>query len=220
MTKIILSLDTIDSNKIHNTLKHWPESGWVKIGLESFVYHGPKIRKIVGENRPFFLDLKFKDIPNTVSKAILASKTMNPQMLTIHLADNQKMVEESVEAAETINTNLVGIIKLSSTKLSWRDNSFDISTIKKYQKWGINTLVVPPWIWQIHHEIREFMQENKITSVVPGVRPGWMPEGHDHAGVISLTRAFEMRTDFVVMGRPLLEIEPKDMLKFISNEVG
>lgn len=219
MTKIILSLDTIDSAKIKSTLEQWPDSGWVKIGLESFVYFGPKIRKIVGETRPFFLDLKFKDIPNTVSKAVLACKPMKPDMLTIHLADNERMIKESVEAAKEIKTLLVGIIKLSSSKLPWKDKSFDLRNIEKYYEWGVRGLVIPPWIWIMHHELREFMQENEIVSVIPGVRPGWMPEGHDHASTIPLKKAFEMRTDFVVMGRPLLSIDPKDMLKFISNEV-
>lgn len=220
MTKIILSLDTTDSTKIKSTLEQWPDSEWVKIGLESFVYHGPKIRKIVGENRPFFLDLKFKDIPNTVSKAVLACKAMKPDMLTIHLASDERMVRESVEAANEINTLLVGIIKLTSSKLSWRDHDFDLYNIEKYYKWGICGLVIPAWIWIMHHELREFMQEKGIISVIPGVRPSWMPEAHDHASTIPLKKAFEMRTDFVVMGRPLLEIDPKDMLKFISNEVG
>ncbi len=220
MTKIILALDTIEGPKINSALRYWPESAWVKIGLESYVYFGPSIRNIIGRSRPLFLDLKFYDIPQTVIRAIGASGVIGPDMITIHITQDKEMIVKSVEASKRILSKLIGVIKLSSSKFEWTDDSFNIDNIKRYYEWGVDGLVIPPWIWENHPELREFMFLNKMISIIPGVRPSWATDNHDHSNTIELKKVYELKPDFIVMGCPLMMLAPEDMMKYISNEIG
>ena len=68
--KIILAIDGLDLNQAKLLLEKCPSIKWVKVGLELFVREGPKVIEILkGLNKKIFLDLKFHDIPNTMSAA-------------------------------------------------------------------------------------------------------------------------------------------------------
>ena len=87
MKKIILALDTTDLNKaIEITNKVKNKIFTVKLGLEFFNAHGKigiqKFNKIGVTN--LMLDLKLKDIPETVYKAIKALDDIEFGFLTIH----------------------------------------------------------------------------------------------------------------------------------------
>src|SRR2546422_10618772 len=77
-----------------------PVSGGFKIGSELFTSAGPDIvRRIRGLGAPVFLDLKFHDIPNTVSKAVEAAVRLDVQMLTIHISGGRGMIKAAEQAA-------------------------------------------------------------------------------------------------------------------------
>ena len=68
--KIILAIDGLDLGQSKLLLEKCPKIKWVKVGLELFVREGPKIIEILkGLNKKIFLDLKFHDIPNTMTAA-------------------------------------------------------------------------------------------------------------------------------------------------------
>ena len=68
--KIILAIDGLDLNQAKLLLEKCPSIKWVKVGLELFVREGPRaIELLKGLNKKIFLDLKFHDIPNTMSAA-------------------------------------------------------------------------------------------------------------------------------------------------------
>ena len=67
--------------------------GGIKIGLEFFSSNGPagflEIKKL---GIPIFLDLKLKDIPNTVKKSAQNLINLKTDYLSIHLSCGLKMV--------------------------------------------------------------------------------------------------------------------------------
>ena len=72
--KIIIALDGMDKNNVLNLLEKIPEIIWVKVGLELFFSEGPDVVSILRDKRKkIFLDLKFHDIPTTVSRACFAA---------------------------------------------------------------------------------------------------------------------------------------------------
>src|SRR4051794_31154081 len=74
--------------------------GAFKIGSELFTIAGPElVRRIRAAGAPVFLDLKFHDIPNTVSKAVAAAVQLDVQMLTIHTSGGLEMMRAAEEAA-------------------------------------------------------------------------------------------------------------------------
>ena len=73
--KIIVAIDTIDTNEALKITKLIPDVGAFKLGLEYFCANGPKgISKISETGVKIFLDLKFHDIPNTVAGAIRSNR--------------------------------------------------------------------------------------------------------------------------------------------------
>ena len=87
--------------------------GGIKIGLEFFSKNGPsgflEIQKL---GIPIFLDLKLKDIPNTVKKSAQNLIDLKPDYLSIHLSGGVRMVKEVVSIKN--NTKILGITMLTS----------------------------------------------------------------------------------------------------------
>ena len=106
MNRIILALDTTDLDKaISIGVKSINKIYTVKLGLEFFNAHGKdgikKFNEIGITN--LMLDLKLKDIPQTVYKAIKALDGVKFGFLTIHGLGGKKMIEEAKKAATELS---------------------------------------------------------------------------------------------------------------------
>ena len=107
MNKIILALDTTNLEEaIHITKKIKDKIFTVKLGLEFFNAHGKMgIKKFneIGVNN-LMLDLKLKDIPETVYRAIKALNDIDFGYLTIHGQGGKKLIENAKKAASEIKS--------------------------------------------------------------------------------------------------------------------
>ena len=107
MNKIILALDTTNLEEAINITKKIKHKIFtVKIGLEFFNANGKEgIKKFneLGINN-LMLDLKLKDIPETVYKAIKALDDINFSFITIHGQGGKMMIKKAKEAAKEINS--------------------------------------------------------------------------------------------------------------------
>ena len=107
MNKIILALDTTDVHQALETTKKIIDKIFtVKLGLEFFNANGKSgIQKFnnIGVNN-LMLDLKLKDIPQTVYKAIKALDNIKFGFLTIHAQGGKAMIEKAKEAASKIKS--------------------------------------------------------------------------------------------------------------------
>ena len=105
MNKIILALDTTNLEEALNVAKSIKHKIYtVKLGLEFFNAHGKLgIKKFneIGINN-LMLDLKIKDIPETVYKAIKALDDIEFGFLTVHGQGGKSMIEKAKEAANEI----------------------------------------------------------------------------------------------------------------------
>ena len=108
MNKIILALDTSNLNEAINITKKVINNIFtIKLGLEFFNAHGKEgIKKFndIGINN-LMLDLKLKDIPNTIYKAIKALDDINFGYLTVHGQGGKSMIKEAKKAASEIKSN-------------------------------------------------------------------------------------------------------------------
>ena len=95
MNRIILALDTTNLKEAINITKQVQKKIFtVKLGLEFFNAHGKEgIKKFneIGLNN-LMLDLKLKDIPQTVYKAIKALDSVKFGFLTIHGQGGKEMI--------------------------------------------------------------------------------------------------------------------------------
>ena len=105
MNRIILALDTTNLDEAINIAKIIKDKIFtVKLGLEFFNAHGKvgvkKFNEIGITN--LMLDLKLKDIPETVYKAIKALDNIQFGFITIHGQGGKAMIEKAKKAANEI----------------------------------------------------------------------------------------------------------------------
>ena len=107
MNKIILALDTTNlAEAIDITQRIKNKIFTIKLGLEFFNAHGKEgIKKFneIGITN-LMLDLKLKDIPETVYKAIKALDNIQFGFLTIHGQGGKSMIYKAKKAADEIKS--------------------------------------------------------------------------------------------------------------------
>src|SRR5439155_21283072 len=75
--------------------------GMFKVGSQLYMAAGPAIvREIVDMGGRVFLDLKFHDIPNTVSHAAVEAAKPGVSMMTIHASGGRAMMESAAGELE------------------------------------------------------------------------------------------------------------------------
>ena len=124
MKKIILALDTTNLEEaISITKKIKDKIFTVKLGLEFFNAHGKagvkKFNEIGITN--LLLDLKLKDLPETVYKSIKALDDIKFGFLTIHGQGGKSMIERAKKAAGEIKSKPTIMMVTILTALSDND---------------------------------------------------------------------------------------------------
>ena len=100
-SKVCLALDVSDLKEVERLVEELHELvGLYKIGMELYVSEGPKaIRTVKEAGGDVFLDLKFKDIPNTVRGAARSAAKHGVYMFNVHVDGGKKMMESALEGA-------------------------------------------------------------------------------------------------------------------------
>src|SRR5262245_23341438 len=98
---IIVALDVPSGEAALDLAEHLaPVVQTFKVGSELFTSAGPEIiRRLRSRGASVFLDLKFHDIPNTVSRAVAAAVKLDVQMLTVHASGGVEMMRAAEESA-------------------------------------------------------------------------------------------------------------------------
>lgn len=223
--RIIIALDVEEFEDARMLVDKLPEAEIFKVGLQSFLKFGDDIiTYLQNRNKKLFLDLKFKDIPNTVYGATKSSLKYSPQFLTIHLSGGAEMIQKAVEAAEgDPGLTILGVTILTS--LSNNDlieTCINLPTDLAVQKLcelglknGLKSFVCSPL------EIEQIKEQfgKDIVLVTPGIRPVWSVKG-DQKRVFTPAMAIEKGADYLVIGRPITKNEnPADGFQQILNEI-
>ncbi len=98
--KLILALDGMNESEVFSLLSEIPEVIWVKVGLELFTLCGPDIIvKLRNKGKRVFLDLKFHDIPTTMSRACYQAAKLQAEIMTIHACAGENAMAQAHQAA-------------------------------------------------------------------------------------------------------------------------
>ena len=229
--KIIVAIDTIDTNEALGLTKLIPNVGAFKLGLEYFCANGPKgIRKISETGIKIFLDLKFHDIPNTVAGAIKASLDLEPFMMTVHLSGGYNMLHRTMEEVKEYcsKKSLKKPLILGVSVLTSIDNN-DFSSLgiigkvedqvirlaKLAEHARLDGLVCSAKELKV---VKKETGENLIL-VTPGIRPAG-GDVNDQKRIMTPSQAINDGADFLVIGRPITGVnDPKKALHNISLEM-
>lgn len=197
--------------------------GGFKVGLELCTSVGvPQVvAAISAAGGSVFLDLKFKDIPNTVAGAVRAIAEACPtgvRMLTLHCDGGSAMLEAAVEAlhaCEHIYASLsaplpllLGVSVLTSIDEYTLTHELGVAgSVEAHgvrlallaRQAGLNGVIASP------HEVAAIRRAcgNDLLIVTPGVRPTWFAAG-DQRRVMTPADARQVGADYLVIGRPIL----------------
>ena len=230
--QIICALDFDDFSKAENFIKAVDYDIVYKVGMEFFYRFGiDGIKKISNskKNIKLFLDLKLHDIPNTVERAIYPLVTnVRPYMLTLHVAGGKKMLQKAVHATTEASKNsniqkplLLGVTVLTSLNnkdiqemghtISITQSVENYSNIAK--KANLDGIVCSP----LEVKLVKNIHGKSLKVVTPGIRLE-KSSNDDQSRFLSPKEAFNSGSDYIVMGRPLINaLDPNNIIKKIIN---
>ena len=211
--RIFVALDTPDLERARSiAMRVHHHVGGIKLGLEFFMANGRAgVREMAEIGLPIFLDLKFHDIPNTVAKAIMALRPLEPAILTVHAAGGRAMLEDAKAAAPT-GTKVIAVTTLTSldgtdlASIGCPDNPHD-------QVLRLTELAMSAGVDGVVCSGAEVAAAKKIWPkgffVVPGVRPANGTAG-DQKRVVTPRQAIDAGASILVVGRPITLAENPD----------
>ena len=183
----------------------------VKLGLEFFMVNGAcGVREIRNLGIEIFLDLKFHDIPNTVSGAIREVVKLGVKMITIHSSGGGDMMENAVSSAHNIALKgnidkpmLLGVTILTSLdqkdilEIGYQQNLEGqvVKLARLAARNGLDGIVCSAY--EIANIKNNFPN---LKLIVPGIRFK-SDDVSDQKRVMTPDKALELGADYLVMGR-------------------
>ena len=226
MNKIILALDTTNLDEAINITKKIKDKIFtVKLGLEFFNAHGKVgIKKFneIGINN-LMLDLKLKDIPETVYKAIKALDDIKFGYLTIHGQGGKPMIERAKKAASEIkcqpNIMMITILTaLNDEDLKSIGN--DNTVIEQVKKLAAVAKEMKVGVVCSGHEakiVRKIVGSN-ILIFTPGIRM-ISDNKNDQQRVCTPMESIKNGSDKIIVGRSITKGNIEENLKQISDSL-
>ena len=212
MNRIILALDTTNLDEaIDITKKIKNKIFTIKIGLEFFNAHGKEGVKKFNEMgiTNLMLDLKLKDIPETVYKAIKALDNIEFGFLTIHGQGGKKLIENSKKAAGEIKSKPKVMMVTILTSLSDNDlkdmgnNSTVNEQVDKLAKLAKETGVGVICSGQEAKTVRKIIGPD-LLIFTPGIRMN-KDNKNDQQRVCTPMESIKNGSDKIIMGRSLIK---------------
>jgi orotidine-5'-phosphate decarboxylase len=225
--KIILALDVKDMAQA----RHWVDLlkeyiGFFKVGHQLFASAGPAVVGMIKDlGGRVFLDLKFHDIPATVSRAGEEAVKLGVAMFTLHASGGLEMMQRTVAAVEATakQSGIAKPIILAVTVLT----SFGQDELRR--------VGVSKQLEEVVVLLAKLAQQAKVDGVVASARevmlirescgedfvivtPGIRPRGaklEDQRRVHTPREAIAQGANYLVVGRPILQ--SKDPVKAVND---
>jgi orotidine-5'-phosphate decarboxylase len=188
-----------------------------KVGLQLFTAAGPAfVREVVSSGVKVFLDLKFHDIPNTVAKASVEAARAGVWMFNLHCLGGSQMMRQAVnetrEACERESLDrplIIGVTVLTSstdetlieTGINTPVNERVAQLARLSSDCGLDGVVASP---REVREVRNAVTNTRFLAITPGIRSK-PATGDDQQRVTTLREAIANGSDYVVIGRPILD---------------
>jgi orotidine-5'-phosphate decarboxylase len=204
--------------------------GMFKVGKQLFTHCGPKIVDFIKMKKSkVFLDLKYHDIPNTVSKASIEAAKLGVDMLNVHTMGGFTMMNETKQAVQNAVKTLtiqrpilIGVTVLTSLdngELERMGITITVETLTKKlallaKEAGIDGVVAGGSEIEL---IRELCGKDFVI-VTPGVRIEEKKD--DQKRTIGPVEAIQRGATYIVLGRALRDnTNPRALLEKISRDI-
>lgn len=217
-SELILALD-VDNMETAGCLvrKTMPYTDYFKIGLEMITAVGApqaiNYLQSYGARRIFF-DGKFHDIPNTVGKSVKAAAGLGVAMISVHASSDS--CDSLKAAADNKGSALIcAVIELTSSGKNLDERRYDsgatfqdvfLGRISKAKEAGADGIICSARYLSLVNSHKEF---DDLLRVTPGIRTEWASKD-DHKKFSTPAQAVENGSDFLVIGRPIIN-PPKEI---------
>ncbi|WP_428908713.1 orotidine-5'-phosphate decarboxylase [Niallia sp. Krafla_26] len=212
---VIVALDFSSKHEVAEFLRQFKEEKlFVKVGMEIFYQEGPAIiSEIKEKGHSIFLDLKLHDIPNTVKSAMKGLAKLGCDLVNVHAAGGQEMMESALEGLEAGTTSggkrplCIAVTQLTSTSEEQMKREQLISvplqeSVLHYasltKKSGLDGVVCSS------HEVSAIRKHlgNEFVTVTPGIRLKNDAVG-DQKRVATPEFAKKVGVSYMVVGRSI-----------------
>jgi len=230
--RIILALDVAGYEEAIEIVSRFKDRIHIfKVGPGLFTSSGPKIvERLNSMGKRVFLDLKYHDIPNTVSNAVESAARLGVFMLTLHTMGGLEMMRQAVDRLVEIalrenapRPKLLGVTILTSIDQEMLVNEIGITHNITLQvrhlaslatKAGLDGVVASP----NELEMLRFHYKD-LLLVTPGIRPSWSQK-NDQKRAMTPAEAMKRGADYIVVGRPILSHpDPGHAIEMLIREV-
>ena len=226
MNRIILALDTTNLDEaIDITKKVKSKIFTIKLGLEFFNAHGKEGVKKFNEIgiTNLMLDLKLKDIPETVYKAIKALDGIKFGFLTIHGLGGKTMIDKAIKAAKEIKSQPKIMMITILTALNDEDlkatgsNSTVDEQVEKLAKLAKETGVGIVCSGHEAKNVRKIIGPNFLIFT-PGIRMN-KDNKNDQQRVCTPIESIKNGSDKIIMGRSLIKGNIEENLNQVAASI-
>ncbi|WP_133469543.1 orotidine-5'-phosphate decarboxylase [Paraglaciecola marina] len=226
--KVVIALDFAELKQAEAFVdKLNPELCRLKVGKEMFTHFGPEfVKTLVNRKFDVFLDLKFHDIPNTVSKACQAAADLGVWMVNVHASGGPKMMEQARLGLESYGAKkplLIAVTVLTSMDqeqlnaigISLSPQQQVLNLAKLTHKCGLDGVVCSAQ----ESSLLKTEVAQDFTLVTPGIRPVGADKG-DQIRIMTPKNAIDAGSDYLVIGRPITQAaDPLQALIDINQSI-
>jgi orotidine-5'-phosphate decarboxylase len=204
--RLIAALDVASPEQAESLVERLGDSvRFYKVGLELFMAGGvfEFIDWLAKRGNKVFADLKFFDIPETVSAAVRGLRNRGVTFATVH--GNQAMLEAAGAAKGDVKILAVTVLtSLDQGDLDDLGFRCDIerlvlSRARRALEAGCDGVISSGM------EAPALKRElgDRVLVVIPGIRPVRNRPGDDQKRTVDVAQAFANGADYIVVGRPI-----------------
>ena len=193
----------------------------IKIGLQYITQRSPDdIKELSKFNKPIFYDGKFFDIKNTLKSSIEALEFLNITYATVHLLNGLDALISANEAAKKINIKLLGVSVLTS----FSNDDLESLGFKNNVEKQVERLIKIAAKANLYGIICSPLEVKAIKKIAPQLKcftPGirMNPNTHDQKRTMNANEAIKAGSDYLIIGRPITEGDPKKNINQILNSI-
>lgn len=232
-SKLILALDVSEYDYALELVDKFREHIDIfKVGLELYTVAGPSIiNEIHKRGKKVFLDLKFHDIPTTVSRAGIGAARLRVFMFNVHASGGFDMMKRCRD--DVVNVCLkeslykpimLGVTVLTSISRKILKDETGIQHSLETHVRHLAGLALKAGLDGVVASAREAAMirghcGRGFLIVTPGIRTSWTP-ADDQMRTMTPKEAVREGADYIVMGRAILgQKDPMKTVELIINEI-
>ena len=231
--RLILALDVQEHDYALEIVDKYSEYVNIfKVGLELFTSCGPKIVEDIKERgKKVFLDLKFHDIPNTVSKAALSATRLGVYMFNLHASGGLEMMKRCKDSVVEVclkenidRPRILAVTVLTSLSREILKDELGIQYGLRTHVRHLSALALKAGLDGVVASAREveIIRNHcgkEFLIVTPGIRPSWTPPD-DQKRTMTPQDAIREGSDYLVIGRAVMQQpDPLKAIELISLEI-